>query len=362
MKKNVLRLAAIVIAALLCSPAGLAQFFPPSSMQDMMCPQNQTNLKAFNLVGLNANVPDQRDDLLNRLATGTWIVYDGRSPNSVGFVWKFGHGEWRRGDTNILLGMEDVTRTMAPGHRGHIANFRQTYRGEFYIPSPPPPWWNVETHGIWHLRPIHTVLPPNITIFSLAQFSRAVTTQDSEFEMGGRKHSFARGTPFILIRGESVNLALSGIQNSITISLFPLEQGEWVGRLQREVAAAGHWAPAQNERTTVHLYPLTPFQQQPEDSDVIDIEYEIVPQGQVPATTPGRGMMPPPGGTPTLSQCSCEAGRCRICGGTGNANSASGIAARAPTYGMPRDTSFRPCPGSSCNNGRCTICNGRGFR
>jgi len=283
MKKNVLTLITAV-AALMCSPAGLVQcwdnpyqvpyqepwdnpYQDPYQELFLQIQQDRLTMQALRL--LNINVPDQKDELLNRLADGIWIVYCADSPNSIANVLKFGYGEWRVGDTNILLGMEDVkmTHAHAPAILRNIANFRQTYKGRF---SPAfQQQWGSERMGL---------MPPEIKIVSVSQFAKAAVRKDSEIEIGGKKYPLPQGTSSVLIKGERVEMALSGLKNSFTYQFFPLEHGEWVGRMEAEYEVYNQWGRPEirRESSNFRMVPLIPFQPQ-QQQQTPKIEVDIVP-------------------------------------------------------------------------------------
>ena len=169
------------------------------------------------------------------------------------------------------------------------------------------------------------------------------------------------------IIGTSVDSHLSPHEHLWEIGLFPLENGEWIGLL-RDVHPGfanseldNNWRGL-NRTHTIYLIPFGERNRQPQpppgrgifggsgnqqNVQTVAVSNTVPQTQQVPSTMPPSSGTPPPGvlvrpgsGTgvppvvyepPPPIRCLCRAGRCRTCGGTGNANSASGIASWAPS-------------------------------
>ena len=164
------------------------------------------------------------------------------------------------------------------------------------------------------------------------------------------------------IIGTSVDSHLSQHEHTWEIGLFPLENGEWIGLL-RDVHPGftnseldNNWRGL-NRTHTIYLIPFGGGNRQPQSQpppgglfgdsgnqqnvQTVAVSNTMPQMQQVQPTMPAGGWVMPPGGWgvlvdppglggPTRTCSACRAGQCRICGGTGNANSASGIASWAP--------------------------------
>ena len=284
--KNVLTLTTIV-AVLLCSPASIA-LTPDWELMDII--RRATRL-------LDETVPDQGDELLNRLASRSWMVYrapgvSGASPpardmrfptsggtpiydenywrtanrqlrptDSIEQVWKFGFGEWRPGEDRVFLGVDQVTRRsnrpIQPAVLKSPDEFRAAYGDNFTAEN----------------------------IFSLTQYEKKTLTEDIEIEWQEKKYPFTKGMEYIAISGFCIHSvdSRSGLpslnEHRWEIRLFPLntvplENDEWLGILSdmdRYVTRIHHverLREAENNRLgrnrthTIRLIPLGDAQPQ----------------------------------------------------------------------------------------------------